>query len=376
MGNINFYTHARVLSRVSEDTKVGASNTLSNAVAQLRERGVARSDSVITLATPRLGVAANPSAGLAKTLGKTKAKANAIAANFSNPAVKTKFANRLADNPAGAKDLKKLLHYKGRQSAASAGARLQTRAALSLAFAHGASSAELSNLRQFLDGCGDDVRSNVLTELNSTHRNAGAFIESLLDPDAFNPAKDLNSNAINGMYGVFEPAAQLYINDLLVGQNVDLDSTAGMRNAAILGSISCYCENGYGWMNDALRSGKELPDEEKNIIKTAAFVLGQLPDWQGLTMRGADLPPDVVDRYQPGATVTEKAFTSASADAGYKRNVQFIIESKHGKDVSHLSGKKGDTDGIEIMYRPNTQFDVLHKEKIGEITYIVMREAD
>jgi hypothetical protein len=377
VSNVDFYSRASVLQRVADQTGRKDTGGLSNALTQLRERGVARSDGVITFSPPRLDAEPTPSTGLAKTLGKPKSKANEIAANFRDPAVKTKFANRLASDPSGAKGLKTLLHYKGRQSAAGAAARLQTRAALSLAFAHGADNARLSALRNFLDGCGNDVRSNVLSELNNAHLNAAAFVDSLVDPDKFNPAKSLDAIAITRMTGQIEQASLMHIYDVLEKQGVNLETREGQRAVAVLGSLTSYCDNGYGWMNAALRSEKpELSEDQQNIIDSAAYVLGQLPDWQGLTMRGADLPDEIVKRYEVGHVITEKAFTSASADKGFDRNVQFIIESKHGKDVSALSSKAGDTDGVEILFPPNSQFNVIHKEKIGDRTYIVMREME
>jgi O-acetyl-ADP-ribose deacetylase (regulator of RNase III) len=72
-------------------------------------------------------------------------------------------------------------------------------------------------------------------------------------------------------------------------------------------------------------------------IEAISSGLAALPNYAGLTMRGTNLPPNVQSQYQPGATVTELAFTSTSRDSPWGGNTRLNITSLQGKDVEAVS---------------------------------------
>lgn len=98
-----------------------------------------------------------------------------------------------------------------------------------------------------------------------------------------------------------------------------------------------------------------------------------------MTLRGGNLEPHQLEKYQPGQIVTESAFTSTSATAGFNGNTFFVCRSEHGKDVSELSENVAQ-DGVEILFPPGTHFKVLSREELfregaDKNTIIVMTEV-
>ncbi|MEU4191506.1 toxin glutamine deamidase domain-containing protein [Kribbella sp. NPDC026611] len=92
-------------------------------------------------------------------------------------------------------------------------------------------------------------------------------------------------------------------------------------------------------INDALKHHDEpaLADLELEI-RTAASGINKLPDFHGPVRRGeyvegAELEK-VLDRYQPGRNVPERGFTEWSKTYEPGGNVQFHLNSRHGKDIS------------------------------------------
>ncbi|WP_144209670.1 ADP-ribosyltransferase domain-containing protein [Mycobacterium tilburgii] len=80
-----------------------------------------------------------------------------------------------------------------------------------------------------------------------------------------------------------------------------------------------------------------------------------MPPYEGPVIRGANVPADALDRYQPGRVVTEPAFTSTTilravaAGPAFVGNVEFRIFSTTGRDISSFSMYP---DEQEIYFRP------------------------
>ncbi|GAB3676634.1 WXG100-like domain-containing protein [Saccharopolyspora tripterygii] len=104
--------------------------------------------------------------------------------------------------------------------------------------------------------------------------------------------------------------------------------------------------------------------EEIKVLRSA---LNQMPDFSGPTAyRNIGVEPDeleaLLDRYKPGATVTENGFTSASKDAPLdefgkatgKQRVQFIIDDpRWAKDLEFMN-----PDEREIVWPDGNRFEV------------------
>ena len=130
---------------------------------------------------------------------------------------------------------------------------------------------------------------------------------------------------------------------------------------------------GYRPLNTALRS--------QEAVKVAAFAdyrdtlnagLAKLPDHVGEVRRGTTLTQRELARYVQGATVTEHDFTSASVGrAAFGGNVEFVIESLHGKRIQSWSAYSGER---EVLFAAGTRFTVTDVRSSGRRTTIWLRE--
>jgi hypothetical protein len=150
----------------------------------------------------------------------------------------------------------------------------------------------------------------------------------------------------------------------LRGHIIFADLVRDMTDDQIIGVIG-YTGSDYRMLNKALRS--KDPGELQRLgpyIRAADQGLAALPNYEGLVYRGADLPPDIIAKYEPGKVVTEDAFTSTSYDSGQKfsGNVVFEILSHTGKQVEFLSQFSHEK---EILLRPGTR--LLIKDKFVEV---------
>jgi hypothetical protein len=143
-----------------------------------------------------------------------------------------------------------------------------------------------------------------------------------------------------------------------------MDLVAGLTDDQIIAVIG-YTGSDYSMLNRALRT--KDADELQRLgpyIRSADQGLAGLPNYEGTVYRGAELPPSIIAKYEPGQTVTEDAFTSTSYDATKKfdGNVVFEIMSKTGKLVEFLSEFSHEK---EVLLRPGAKLFV--KDKIVEV---------
>jgi hypothetical protein len=138
------------------------------------------------------------------------------------------------------------------------------------------------------------------------------------------------------------------------------DLVAGMTDDQIIAVIG-YTGSDYSMLNRALRS--KDPGELQRLgpyIQSADRGLAALPNYEGRVYRGAELPPHIIAKYEPGQTVTEEAFTSTSYETKSKfdGNVVFEIVSRTGKQVEFLSEFSHEK---EVLFRPGTKLLVTEK---------------
>jgi hypothetical protein len=138
------------------------------------------------------------------------------------------------------------------------------------------------------------------------------------------------------------------------------DLVAGMTDDQIIAVIG-YTGSDYSMLNRALRS--KDPGELQRLgpyIQSADRGLAALPNYEGRVYRGAELPPHIIAKYEPGQTVTEEAFTSTSYETKSKfdGNVVFEIQSRTGKLVEFLSEFSHEK---EVLFRPGTKLLVTEK---------------
>ncbi|QIS18925.1 ADP-ribosyltransferase domain-containing protein [Nocardia terpenica] len=135
-------------------------------------------------------------------------------------------------------------------------------------------------------------------------------------------------------------------------------------------------------LNKALRAGHTTPEQRKHTNELSA-ALKKLPAYKGPVFRGTNLPADALTQYQPGKTITEKAFTNTSKiEKGVNSGtVRFHIMSETGRDVSKYSKTPWEQ---QVVFPPGTRFKVTgtHKQYIRrtdgsniEINHIEMTEV-
>jgi hypothetical protein len=124
--------------------------------------------------------------------------------------------------------------------------------------------------------------------------------------------------------------------------------------------------DGYTTMNPFLRDSSGYSDADKLTIQARADNvsegLAKLPAEPGETYRGVEYPSDVLDKYQPGQIVTERAFTSTSKDPDvasgtFNGNTLMVINGRNGKDIAPFSKYPE----AEILYDKGTSFKVTSK---------------
>jgi NAD:arginine ADP-ribosyltransferase len=124
-------------------------------------------------------------------------------------------------------------------------------------------------------------------------------------------------------------------------------------------AVRGYTSDDYRELNTALRTGDTAELSRLDAyIRSATSGLNQLPAYRGTVFRGTNLSDEAAANYVPGATVTERAFTSTSSELGaeFPGNTKFVIQSETGRDVSRLSEF---ADEEEVLFAPGTQFRVL-----------------
>jgi hypothetical protein len=131
---------------------------------------------------------------------------------------------------------------------------------------------------------------------------------------------------------------------------------------------AAYISDQFIPMNAALRAPEADPTGDlAAAIGCVASALGRLPPFQGTVYRalgGSD--PARLEAYQPGAVLTEKAFTSTTpSDAAAWRfgKVMLVIDAKHaGKEIWPLAGNMNRGEQ-EVLFPPGTRFEVKSREE-------------
>jgi hypothetical protein len=142
------------------------------------------------------------------------------------------------------------------------------------------------------------------------------------------------------------------------------EDTAGLKD---------YISSDGEKLNTALRDGSYKNDPVMSQrLDRIDNALQKLPDYKGTVDRMVDsrrMPPEVLAKYQKGAKVTEDAFTSSSAPGAgnwgakgaspFDGDVEFLIKSKTGKDVSGFADREAIQQmEKEVLFNRGTTFDV------------------
>ena len=421
MSHVDGYTHAKAISRAPVDIQ----GKVSPHIEKLHELGVkavgpnASPPPPVNTRAEKLAVRAN----LKTTFAKSREKAKNIANQLLGGGLHAKLQGRLSRlDPQQTATLKGQLHFGGWEASRSSTKpedRVVIRSAMLSAFAHGASFNETARLRSFLMTADGNTRNEVFAALNKPDANTGRILDyfqrgPFRAPD--DGAEQLGGAAdkAEGGRGMASKQMNRLTDAFLAKQGViaptpppkDADpKTVEAHELAVseynnkkVGAmaVSAYTSGFYVPVNKQLRAQDggtgQMREDTDLMTRAATDFLSKLPDFQGIVARGGgagwqDIASEI---YKPGLIVTEQAFTSGSPNKGFSGSIQFIIESRHGKEISDLSLKTGD--GREVVFPPGTKFEVLTVEKSDEkvpaldanmnripdenVMFIVLREVE
>lgn len=136
-----------------------------------------------------------------------------------------------------------------------------------------------------------------------------------------------------------------------------------------------------GFEANRRRRAEEAAAAKQSSPPEPPTVADKLPDYRPgpRVVRGAQLSPKQLEQYMVDEIVTERGFTSTSADIDkrFEGNVRFVIESKHGKLISFLSAYPEEQ---EVMFQAGTRFRVLSRDRMRyddrDVVRIEMVEID
>jgi hypothetical protein len=116
-------------------------------------------------------------------------------------------------------------------------------------------------------------------------------------------------------------------------------------------------EHVYAELNNRLRHGTELDPGMHELARDISAGLRNLPPYEGTVWRGCTMNAEEIARYTPGTTITEHALTSTSTDRRriITGNVEFVIHSSSGRDISALSARRNER---EVLFDRETSFEV------------------
>ncbi len=147
--------------------------------------------------------------------------------------------------------------------------------------------------------------------------------------------------------------------------------------------IYAYSEDRYEALNERLR--KNLGQLDTDFGQELIRILEKLPNFEGVVYRGTSFNKQVLNDYlnafDNDKILTEFALTSASKFESEAKKfmrsskdayqVLFKIISKEGKDITPYSKYQNER---EILFKPNTQFEILSVDNSNDYVTITLNE--
>ena len=129
-------------------------------------------------------------------------------------------------------------------------------------------------------------------------------------------------------------------------------------------------------INDKLRRGVILNDDDKIFVEYLNKALDKIPVYEGTVVRDLFFMfeedfREFVEEHINNTSILYKAFTSSTTNKIYSEDahVRLIIRSKNGRDISMYNEKEG-----EVLFKNNTLFNVSKIENRNDIIVIHMEE--
>ena len=142
-----------------------------------------------------------------------------------------------------------------------------------------------------------------------------------------------------------------------------MDATSGELTDEELYAINKYISANSYILNEKLRNGIELSQEEQEWKRNLDYAIVKMPKYEGIVYRSlsSQMIRDTKafnEKYSVGSFVIEPAYTSASTEVyDETMDIQIIIDSKRGADI-----RKYNPTEQEILFRRGSVFFVTRKE--------------
>lgn len=144
-------------------------------------------------------------------------------------------------------------------------------------------------------------------------------------------------------------------------------------------AINSYVSSSSYLINDNLRNGYKLDNEQKEIVKNLDDALNKIHTYEGDLTRSVFFYDHqslnkFLDEYRVGNTVTTKQYISTTKGDIYNPDAQIqliILDSKKGINISAFN-----PDEDEVLYKRNSKFKVLKRYIKNNAMFIVMEEVN
>lgn len=140
-------------------------------------------------------------------------------------------------------------------------------------------------------------------------------------------------------------------------------------------AINQYISSESYILNETLRKKLKLTEQQKVFINNLDKALDKFQKYEGNVTRSIILDENTLkgflSTHQEGKKVKYSAYTSATAGVRYndKSNIELHIISKTGRDI-----RKFNKEEQEIVFKRNTEFQIVQIKKIKDAYHIIMEE--
>lgn len=143
-------------------------------------------------------------------------------------------------------------------------------------------------------------------------------------------------------------------------------------------AINSYVSSSSYFINDILRNGYKLNDEQKEIVKNLDDALNKMHPYEGDLTRSvyfydAQSFDNFLKEYEVGKILTIKQYLSTTKGDVYNHEAQVqlkILNSKNGINISAFNNSED-----EVLYKRNSKFKVIRIYIENDVTYIELEEA-
>lgn len=143
-------------------------------------------------------------------------------------------------------------------------------------------------------------------------------------------------------------------------------------------AINSYVSSSSYFINDILRNGYKLNDEQKEIVKNLDDALNKMHPYEGDLTRSvyfydAQSFDNFLKEYEVGKILTIKQYLSTTKGDVYNPEAQVqlkILNSKNGINISAFNNSED-----EVLYKRNSKFKVIRIYIENDVTYIELEEA-